>query len=191
MHKRHLPWMNATLTAQAVAVCRTEAVFFVLERRWWKRRLQPIVHIRPDDSSRKVRAAAIKAFRDICEPFFRQEKDGAIEIISGAKTPDSQFCLVTLFRDKTGVCAASAVIIRVQDMPAAQYHLKMMQWVRSYRFPGSRNYAECNVCGAPAIYHIIEVSPTTGDPESPKHITTHYCADHTLIPPNTTSNEPQ
>ena len=42
-----------------------------------------IAHIRPDNSSAELRAAAVAAFQEMIKPCLAQGKDGAIEINTG------------------------------------------------------------------------------------------------------------
>jgi len=118
----------ALLRSQAIAVGGTEAICFGVKRRWWRIELNTVVHIRPDQSTAGVRAAAIDAFMTICKPCVRQAKDGAIEIKSGDYALQPQFCLVTLLRDLNNeVCAVNAVITRCSDLEAARPQLQKMQ----------------------------------------------------------------
>jgi hypothetical protein len=136
------------LTTQAFVVVGTEAAAFLLETtgpvesieegqapKPPEIRLQPIEHIRPDQSAPDVRAAAIKAFADIIKPCILQNKDGAIEIAAPGQqkeTVDPQFCLVTLLRAENRVVAVSAVITRCRDVERAQQRLQSMQLVAGY-----------------------------------------------------------
>jgi multidrug resistance efflux pump len=135
------------LTTQAVVVAGTEAAGFLIEAapatepaeegqapKAQEMQLRLIEHIRPDQSTPEVRAAAIKAFSDIVKPCIVQNKDGAIEIGVGQQkeTVDPQFCLVTLLRAENRVVAVSAVITRCRDVERAQQRLTSMQLVAGY-----------------------------------------------------------
>ena len=80
-HSVNLPaFIHDLLQTQAVTVAGTEAAAFLLERNEQGMGFRPIAHIRPDQSTPEIRAAAIQAFQDIVKPCVQQGKDGAIEV---------------------------------------------------------------------------------------------------------------
>jgi biotin carboxyl carrier protein len=131
------------LTTQAVVVAGSEAAGFLIEMppadqagngKPPEPKLRLIEHVRPDNCTPEVRAAALKAFQDIVKPCIVQNKDGAIEI-GNSQQKDSgepQFCLVTLLRSENRVVAVSAVVTRCRDVERAQQRLNSMQLVAGY-----------------------------------------------------------
>jgi len=124
-------FMEDLLRNQAVLVAGTEAAAFLVQRQDKQLGLQPVNHIRPDDSDQEVRAAALRAFQNIVRPCVEQGKDGAIEVGS-PDGGDSQFCLVTLLRNEGEIVAVTAVITRCRDMERAKQRLVSMQLVAGY-----------------------------------------------------------
>ena len=124
-------FLNDLLTTQAVHVAGTEAAAFLIERQGDQMGLRLIAHIRPDESTQDVRAAAIRAFQNLAQPCVQQAKDGAIEIGS-PDGGDSQYCLVTILAGEGQTIAVSAVITRCRDMDRAKQRLSSMQLVAGY-----------------------------------------------------------
>jgi RND family efflux transporter MFP subunit len=132
-HSVNLPaFINDLLQTQAVTVAGTEAAAFLLERNEQGVGFRPIAHIRPDQSTAEVRAAAIQAFQDIVKPCVQQGKDGAIEVSGGNDAHEAQYCLVTLLRAEGEVVAVSAVITRCRDFERARQRLQSMLLVAGY-----------------------------------------------------------
>ena len=109
-------FVTELITTQATTVAGTEAVGFLIERGAEAVSLQFLSHLRHDNSSAEVRAAAVAAFRDLVAPCITQLKDGAIELGLTGDSHESQFCLVTLLRSDSEVVAVSAVIARCLDL---------------------------------------------------------------------------
>ena len=112
----------------AVLVGATEAAGFQM-RESSPSSLKLLHHIRPDESSLEVRAAAVKAFEDIVLPCVEQAKEGAIEV-EECRVPDkgAQYCLVTLTRDAEDVPrAVSAFIVRCRDQREARQRLRLLK----------------------------------------------------------------
>src|ERR1700712_398891 len=88
------------ITTQATTVVGTEAVGFLIEDGGeGEKSLRLLAHVRPDNSAKDVRDAAIKAFIELVKPCIAEGKDGAIAIGNGdAYQPESQYCLVTILR---------------------------------------------------------------------------------------------
>ena len=136
-HSVNLPaFVHDLLQTQAVTVAGTEAAAFLIERGVpaaaqggdagdaaaggdGALSLRPIAHIRPDQSTPEVRAAAIQAFQEIVIPCVQQAKDGAIEVSGGNDAHEAQYCLVTLLRSEGEIVAVSAVITRCRDRERA------------------------------------------------------------------------
>ena len=122
------------ITTQATTVVGTEAVGFLIEAGGEEGpQLRLLSHVRPDNSNRDVREAAIKAFVELVKPCVKEGKDGAIEIGQGdAYHPESQYCLVTLLRAEGNAVAVSAVITRCMNQERARQRLTSMQLVAGY-----------------------------------------------------------
>jgi hypothetical protein len=132
-HSVNLPaFIHDLLQTQAVTVAGTEAAAFLLERNEQGVGYRPIAHIRPDQSTPEIRAAAIQAFQDIVKPCVQQGKDGAIEVQGGNDSSEAQYCLVTLLRSEGEVVAVSAVITRCRDLERARQRLQSMLLVAGY-----------------------------------------------------------
>jgi multidrug efflux pump subunit AcrA (membrane-fusion protein) len=132
-HSVNLPaFIHDLLQTQAVTVAGTEAAAFLLERTEQGLGYRPIAHIRPDQSTPEIRAAAIQAFQDIVKPCVQQGKDGAIEVQGGNDSSEAQYCLVTLLRSEGEVVAVSAVITRCRDLERARQRLQSMLLVAGY-----------------------------------------------------------
>jgi hypothetical protein len=132
-HSVNLPqFVNDLLQTQAVTVAGTEAAAFLLERTQEGVAFRPIAHIRPDQSTPEIRAAALQAFQDIVKPCVQQGKDGAIEVQGGNDAHEAQYCLVTLLRSEGEVVAVSAVITRCRDLERARQRLQSMLLVAGY-----------------------------------------------------------
>jgi hypothetical protein len=171
-------WWKKFLAAQAFAVAGTEAAAFSIKKPGRNRIiLQPQLHIRPDESSAQVRAAAIAAFQEIVRPCVMQGKDGAIEIKLNDGAADPQFCLVTLVRNMYGIVGADAVITRCKNAQMACDRLRTMQAL-------TIDYFKCAVCGANGTVHVSGVAE---DGNIDSNATIHYCERHApnLKPPLT------
>jgi multidrug efflux pump subunit AcrA (membrane-fusion protein) len=132
-HSVNLPaFVHDLLQTQAVTVAGTEAAAFLLERGEQGTTFRPIAHIRPDQSTPEIRAAAIQAFQDIVKPCVEQGKDGAIEVSGGNDAHEAQYCLVTLLRSEGELVAVSAVITRCRDLERARQRLQSMLLVAGY-----------------------------------------------------------
>jgi AICAR transformylase/IMP cyclohydrolase PurH len=125
-------FLTDLVTAQAVSVAGTEAAAFVVGHGESKLASHPIVHIRPDQSDAAVRAAAMEAFQSIIRPCVEQGKDGAIEVGPPDRENRPQYCLVTLLRNGENIAAASAIIVRCDDLNQARHRLLTVQLVASY-----------------------------------------------------------
>jgi len=125
-------FVNDLLVTQATVVAGTEAAGFLLEKKEQEVSLRLIAHIRPDNSSAELRAAAVSAFQEMLKPCLEQSRDGAIEINTGDLTAEPQFCLVTLLRSETEIVAITAVITRCINLERAQQRLMSMQLVAGY-----------------------------------------------------------
>ncbi len=132
-HSVNLPaFVHDLLQTQAVTVAGTEAAAFLIEQAEGGPGFRPIAHIRPDQSTPEVRAAAIQAFQDIVKPCVQQGKDGAIEVSGGNDAHEAQYCLVTLLRSEGEVVAVSAVVTRCRDLERARQRLQSMLLVAGY-----------------------------------------------------------
>ena len=125
-------FIKELVTVQAIVVAGTEAAGFKVERSQQGPALRVIEHIRPDESSDEIRAAALSAFQELISTCLEQGKDGAIEINAGDSSPHPQFCLVTLLREDEQVVAATAVITRCTNGQRAQQRLVSMQLVAGF-----------------------------------------------------------
>lgn len=122
------------ITTQATTVVGTEAVGFLIEDGGdGEKSLRLLAHVRPDNSAKDVRDAAIKAFIELVKPCIKEGKDGAIAIGNGdAYQPESQYCLVTILRAEGQAVAVSAVITRCMNDERARQRLTSMQLVAGY-----------------------------------------------------------
>ena len=122
------------ITTQATTVVGTEAVGFLIEDAGeGEKALRLLAHVRPDNSAKDVRDAAIKAFIELVKPCIAEGKDGAIAIGNGdAYQPESQYCLVTILRAEGQAVAVSAVITRCMNDERARQRLTSMQLVAGY-----------------------------------------------------------
>ena len=122
------------ITTQATTVAGTEAAGFLIERGGEAYTFRLLGHIRPDQSTKEIREAAIKAFMDLIKPCVTEGKDGAIELANPGEVyqPESQYCLVTLLRAEGQAVAVSAVITRCMNLDRAKQRLQSMQLVAGY-----------------------------------------------------------
>lgn len=178
-HSVNLPaFVHDLLQTQAVTVAGTEAAAFLIERvapqapaeggegeaekpqaASATMALRPIAHIRPDQSTPEVRAAAIQAFQDIVKPCVQQGKDGAIEVSGGNDAHEAQYCLVTLLRSEGEVVAVSAVITRCRDLERARQRLQSMLLVAGYfDVYALRRAAEQNERVAQSHQHVLQLA---------------------------------
>lgn len=128
-------FLNDLVYTQAVVVAGTEAAAFIIEAlpgEEQKAQLVNVAHIRPDNSTPEVRAAALKAFTEIIGTCVNEQKDGAIEVGAPELDKEPQYCLVTLLRAENRIVAATAVITRCRDAARAQQRLESMQLVAGY-----------------------------------------------------------
>ncbi len=143
-------FMNDLLTAQAVVVAGSEAAGFLIHKQDEATNLQPVGHVRPDDSGPEQRSAALAAFAEILKPCVIQNKDGAVEIGEPDESGESRFCLATLLRADEQVVAVSAVIVRCRDTERARQRLMSMQLVAGYfdLFTLRRNSEQARIIAA-------------------------------------------
>jgi len=130
-------FVKGLLKTQALMVAATEAAAFLVEAGKDSKEpsLRLIDHIRSDNSSAEVRAAAVAAFQEIIKPILSQNKDGAIVELSaneGGAGAEPQFCLITPLRSDAQTVAVTAVIIRCMDLGRAKQRLLSMQLVAGY-----------------------------------------------------------
>lgn len=128
-------FIHDLVTTQAVTVAGTEAAAFVLEaptEPGGKPELRQVAHIRPDQCTDDVRAAAIRAFRDVILPCIEQGKDGAVEVTPPDTAGESQYCLITLLKSENKLMAASAVVTRCAGNDRARQRLMSMQLIAGY-----------------------------------------------------------
>jgi hypothetical protein len=88
--------------------------------------LVPLVHIRPDDSTPELRAAAVHAFSDMVGRCVRQDKDAAFEISGRSSAPPAWGCLVTRLGYPETTFAAMAFIVRCEPLEAER-RLRILQ----------------------------------------------------------------
>jgi multidrug resistance efflux pump len=160
-------FMHDLLTTQAMLVAGTEAAGFLTERQGEKVELRPIAHIRPDESTPEMRAAAVSAFQEIIRPCVEQGKDGAIEI--GGTPPgggEPQFCLVTLLRNEGNVVAVAAVVARCRNVERAQQRLMSLQLVAGYfdLFSMRRNIEQTQIV-AQSHQHVLQLASSVASTE--------------------------
>ncbi len=125
-------FMQDMLATQLQVVAGTEAAGFVIERAGESFTLRAVAHLRPDEASTEVRAAAIAAFGNLIKPCVQQNRDGAMEIAGADAHGEPQYCLVTLLRSQGQVVAASAVITRCLNGERAKQRLVSMELVAGY-----------------------------------------------------------
>jgi hypothetical protein len=130
-------FIKGLLRTQAITVAGTEAAAFLVEAR--KDQPEPLLrlieHVRSDNSTAEVRAAAVAAFQEIIKPVLAQGKDGgAIELQTGegGSGIEPQFCLVTPLRREAIIVGVTAVITRCKDLGRARQRLLSMQLVAGY-----------------------------------------------------------
>ncbi|HSI36732.1 MAG: hypothetical protein ACAI43_01170 [Phycisphaerae bacterium] len=80
---------------RAAEVGATEAAAFDVDLQA-PTRSRLVLHVRPDQSSPDVRAAAVAAFLELIAPCVVQSTDGAIEVGDPDGKGEPQFCLITL-----------------------------------------------------------------------------------------------
>jgi len=163
-------FVNDLLTTQAVVVAGTEAAGFLIEKREVSGQVQfglkSIAHIRPDQSTPEIRAAAVNAFQEIIRPCIAQAKDGAIEIQGGEAGAEPQFCLVTLLRNEGDIVAASAVITRCLNVERAQQRLMSMQLVAGYfELYTLRRASEQSMVVAQSHQHVLQLAGSVATAE--------------------------
>ena len=133
MDAPNLPaFINDLIYTQAQTVAGTEAAGFLIERNEEGPVLRLLGHLRPDESSREVREAAVKAFMQLIMPCIKEGKDGALEIQADPYASEIQYCLVTLLRSEGQAVAVSAVITRCMNLDRAKQRLTSMQLVAGY-----------------------------------------------------------
>jgi multidrug efflux pump subunit AcrA (membrane-fusion protein) len=125
-------FIHDLLTTQAVTVVATEAAAFLVEQSGDAQTLRNVAHIRPDNATAEVRAAALEAFQDLVRPCIVQNKEGLIELGNPGEGNEPQFCLVTPLRQDGNVVAVTAVITRCMNMDRAKQRLMQMQLVAGY-----------------------------------------------------------
>jgi len=125
-------FIHDILTTQAVTVVATEAAAFLVEKSGEAQTLRNVAHIRPDNASAEVRAAALEAFQDLVRPCIVQNKEGLIELGNPGEGGEPQFCLVTPLRQEGQVVAITAVITRCMNIDRAKQRLMQMQLVAGY-----------------------------------------------------------
>ncbi len=170
-------FIHDLLTTQAITVAGTEAAGFLIERQDDKIGLRNVAHIRPDDSTADMRAAAISAFTEIIGPCVQQGKDGAIEV-AGA-TPDNiepQYCLVTLLRSDNEIVAVSAVITRARNLERARQRLMSMQLVAGYfELYSLRRNSEQAQAIAQSHQHVLQLSTAVATAEGFESAAMNLC----------------
>lgn len=125
-------FIHDLLTQQAIMVAATEAAAFLIEKSEGGQTLRNIAHIRPDNATAEVRAAALEAFQDLVRPCLVQNKEGLIELGNPGENGEPQFCLVTPLRTDGEVVAVTAVITRCINIDRAKQRLMSMQLVAGY-----------------------------------------------------------
>jgi multidrug resistance efflux pump len=127
-------FISDLITTQATTVAGTEAVGFLIERTPEGFNFRLLAHVRPDQSTKEIRDAAVKAFADLIKPCVQESKDGAIELSPPTEMyqSESQYCLVTLLRAEGQTVAVSAVITRCMNLDRAKQRLQSMQLVAGY-----------------------------------------------------------
>jgi len=127
------PFIHELVYHQAVVVAGTEAVALkITPDAENKFSLETIDHIRPDDSTPEIRAAAIEAFQKIIRPMIERNMNGMVHIENPNDAAEPQWCLVTLLRSENAIVAATAVIARCRDQRAAEQRLASMELVAGY-----------------------------------------------------------
>ncbi len=125
-------FVSDLLSTQAMVVAGTEAVAFMIERGGEAARLQPIVHLRPDQASDEARQAAVNAFIQIISPCVEQNREGAFEVGTADDAGELQFCLATILRSEGQAVGITAVITRCLNMDRARQRLSSMELVAGY-----------------------------------------------------------
>lgn len=125
-------FIHDLLTTQAITVVATEAAAFLVENSGETQTLRNVAHIRPDNATPEVKAAALEAFQDLVRPCIVQNKEGLIELGNPGEGAEPQFCLVTPLRQDGTVVAVTAVITRCMNMDRAKQRLMQMQLVAGY-----------------------------------------------------------
>lgn len=169
-------FINDLLTTQAVMVAGTEAAGFAVEKGEQGPALRLIAHIRPDESTAEMRAAAITAFQELLKPCIAQGRDGAIEIQSGDNAPEPQYCLITLLRADGQLVAATAVITRCRNLERAQQRLMSMQLVAGYfdLFSLRRNSEQAQII-AHSHQHVLQLATAVATAEGFESAAMNLC----------------
>lgn len=98
----------------------TEAVVFGVEQDSFEdRRIDLLLHVRPDNAELAIREAAVAAFKALVSPCIDQARDGAMEVQSTDNVQGRQYCLVTLARRDSKIVGAAAFIVRCRDERSA------------------------------------------------------------------------
>lgn len=168
-------FINDLLTTQAVLVAGTEAAAFMLQQEGEQVGLQPVAHIRPDESDAETRAAAIRAFQGIVARCVQETKDGAIEV-GALDGGDSQYCLVTLLRNEGEIIAVSAVITRCRDQERAKQRLSTMQIVAGYfELYAMKRYVEHARMLADRHQNVLQYAAAVGQAEGFESAAMNLC----------------
>ena len=125
-------FVSDLLSTQATVVAGTEAVAFMIERTGDSTRLQPVVHLRPDQASDEARQAAINAFIQLVSPCVEQNREGAFEVGGADDAGEMQYCLATILRSEGQAVGITAVITRCGNMDRARQRLSSMELVAGY-----------------------------------------------------------
>lgn len=179
LEARDLPmFVTDLIQTQATTVAGTEAAGFLIERGPNGNTFRLIAHLRPDQSTREVREAAVKAFLDLVQPCVSEGKDGAIELANPNEVyqPEKQYCLVTILRAQGQAVAVSAVITRCMNTDRAKQRLQSMQLVAGYfELFTLRHEAEQTRSKAESHQHVLQLATAAASAEGFAQAATNLC----------------
>lgn len=179
LEARDLPmFVTDLIHTQATTVAGTEAAGFLIERGPNGSNFRLIAHLRPDQSTREVREAAVKAFLDLVQPCVAEGKDGAIELSNPNEVyqPEKQYCLVTILRAQGQAVAVSAVITRCMNTDRAKQRLQSMQLVAGYfELFTLRHEAEQTRSRAESHQHVLQLATAAASAEGFDQAATNLC----------------
>jgi biotin carboxyl carrier protein len=169
-------FVTELISTQATTVAGTEAVGFLIESAAGNLSLRLLAHLRHDNSTPQVRAAAVSAFQELVRPCVAQLKDGAIELGMTGDSHEPQFCLVTLLRADGEVVAISAVIARCLDLERAKQRLSSMKLVAGYfELFTLRRVAEQSKLMAESHQHVLQLSTSVATAEGFESAAMNLC----------------
>jgi hypothetical protein len=88
--------------------------------------LRLLSHIRADDAAPDVRDAAVRAFRQLVQPWVEHDRNAVIKIWDQS-TGDAQYCLIARLPDRGRTFAIAALICNCADVGVARSRLNAVR----------------------------------------------------------------